>query len=195
MKMKLFTVIMLVVLFIVSGCEKGDENNYGAEIDVKESNKSSVEYDADKFWGDQKIVFIMSVSSYAEPYAEGYFIDTVGKKHIYGLYEHAPFETIEKEYAYLMEHYDEFETIDFFDDTSLRNCTEYLYHVNMDSKLKTEGTAIMDFPLKQLYGIRMIDGHEEFIFLGSETGISERLDDPSADQIFEEFGDTWYLLR
>ena len=178
MKMKLFTVIMLVVLFIVSGCEKGDENNYGAEIDVKESNKSSVEYDADKFWGDQKIVFIMSVSSYAEPYAEGYFIDTVGKKHIYGLYEHAPFETI-----------------DFFDDTSLRNCTEYLYHVNMDSKLKTEGTAIMDFPLKQLYGIRMIDGHEEFIFLGSETGISERLDDPSADQIFEEFGDTWYLLR
>ncbi len=195
MKMKLFTVIMLVVLFSVSGCGKTDEKNYGAEIDVKESNKSSVEYDVDNLLREQKIVFIMSVSSYSEPYVEGYFIDTKGKKHIYGLYEHSPFESIEKEYAYLLEHYDEFESVDFFDDTTLRNCTEYLYHVNIDSELKTEGTAIMDFPLKQLYGIRVIDGHEEFVFLGSETGITESLDDPSAVHIFEEFGDTWYLLR
>ena len=126
---------------------------------------------------------------------EGYFIDTKGKKHIYGLYEQAPFESIEKEYAYLLEHYDEFEMVDFGDDTTLKNCTEYLYHVNIDSERKTEGTTIMDYPLKQLYGIRVIDDNEEFVFLESETGITERLDDPSAVQIYEEFGEEWYVLR
>ena len=103
MKKKLFIVIMVVVLFSVSGC---DNNNHGEKNDVNESNKSSVEYDVDNLLEKQKIVFIMSVSSYAEPYVEGYFIDTKGKKHIYGLYEQAPFESIEKEYTYLLEHYD-----------------------------------------------------------------------------------------
>ena len=114
----------------------------------------------------QKIVFIMSVSSYSEPYVEGYFIDTKGKKHIYGLYGQTPFESIEKEYAYLLEHYDEFEMVEFG-----------------------------DYPLKQLYGIRVIDDNEEFVSHESETGITERLDDPSAAQIYEEFGEEWYVLR
>lgn len=109
MKKKLFIVIIVVVLFSVSGCEN---NNHGKN-DVNEPNKSSVEYDVDNLLEKQKIVFIMSVSSYSEPYVEGYFIDTKGKKHIYGLYEQAPFESIEKEYAYILEHYDEFETVDF----------------------------------------------------------------------------------
>ena len=183
------------MVFIVAGCGKKNEMNYGADFDVKESNMSGIESNDDKVGMNQKIVFVMSVSSYEEPYAEGYFIDTTGKKHIYGLYEQQPFETIEKEYAYLLEHYDEFETVDFFDETTLKKCTESLYHVNADSELRTEGTAIMDFPLKQLYGIRVTDGQEEFVFLGSETGISERLDDPAADKIFEEFGDKWYSLR
>lgn len=52
---------------------------------------------------------------------------------------------------------------------------EYLYHVNIDSERKMEGTTIMDYPLKQLYGIRVIDDNEEFVFLESETGITERL--------------------
>ena len=93
MKKELFIVIMVVVLFSVSGC---DNNNHGEKNDVNESNKSSVEYDVDNLLQKQKIVFIMSVSSYAEPYVEGYFIDTKGKKHIYGLYEQAPFESIER---------------------------------------------------------------------------------------------------
>ncbi len=58
-----------------------------------------------------------------------------------------------------------------------------------------EGTTIMDYPLKQLYGIRVIDDNEEFVFLESETGITERLDDLSAVQIYEEFGEEWYVLR
>ena len=165
MKKKLFIVIIVVVLFSVSGCEN---NNHGEKNDVNEPNKSSVEYDVDNLLEKQKIVFIMSVSSYSEPYVEGYFIDKKGKKHIYGLYEQAPFELIEK---------------------------EYLYHVNIDSERKTEGTTIMDYPLKQLYGIRVIDDNEEFVFLESETGITERLDDLSAVQIYEEFGEEWYVLR
>lgn len=58
-----------------------------------------------------------------------------------------------------------------------------------------EGTTIMDYPLKQLYGIRVIDDNEEFVFLESETGTTERLDDLSAVQIYEEFGEEWYVLR
>lgn len=54
-------------------------------------------YDVDNLLEKQKIVFIMPVSSYSEPYVEGYFIDTKGKKHIYGLYGQAPFESIEME--------------------------------------------------------------------------------------------------
>ena len=37
------------------------------------------EYDVDNLLEKQKIVFIMPVSSYSEPYVEGYFIDTKGK--------------------------------------------------------------------------------------------------------------------
>lgn len=33
------------------------------------------------------------------------------------------------------------------------------------------------------------------LFSLTETGITERLDDPSAVQIYEEFGEEWYVLR
>ena len=181
MKIKLFA--MVIGLAIISGCVKTDKIN------------QSVEYDIDNTLMNQKIVYIMSVSSYDEPYAAGYFIDEKGKKHIYRLYDQGPFESIEKEYAYLLEHYDEFEVIDFFDYTTLRKCTEYLYNVNSDSMIRTEGEIIMDYPIKQLYGIRLKDERAEFVWLGSETGISKRLDDPATDKIFEEFGDKWYTLK
>lgn len=195
MKIKQFAILLIIGLLFVSGCEKTDDNKKSAENVVKETDESGIEYDIDYIMTNQKIVFIMSVSSYSEPYAEGYFIDTEGKKHIYGLYDQQPFESIEKEYAYLMEHYDEFEVVDFFDNTALRKCVDHLYHVDIDSEIRTEGEAIMDAPLKQLYGIRLLDGCEEFVWLGSEPGISERLDDASSDKIFETFGSKWYLLK
>ncbi len=176
MKIKLFAVI--TVLFMISGCGKNDQR-----------------VDIDTILANQKILFIMSVSSYDEPYSTGYFIDGKGKKHIYGPYLQHPFESIEKEYAFFLEHYDEFETIDFFDDKTLRKCIKYLYHVNSDSDIITEGEAIMDAPLKQLYGIRLNDDQEEFVWLGSEPGISKRLDDPSSDLIFKKFGEKWYLIK
>lgn len=190
MRKKLFMRVIVMFILIVSGCG-ASENNGTIETSVVVTDKA----DADSILENQKIVFIMSISSYSEPYAEGYFIDARGKKHIYRLHEQPPFDSIEAEYAYLLEHYDEFEIVDFFDDSTLRTCTEYLYCVNIDSEVKSEGTAIMDFPLKQLYGIRVLDKQEEFVWLGSETGISSKLGDSSADQIFEEFGDTWYLLE
>ena len=197
MKTVLFAVIIGLLIFITA-CGKNDKINQGVELSADISDKSavsSVEYDIDKILSNQKIVFIMSVSSFEDPYAAGYFIDQQGKKHIYGLYDQRPFESIEKEYSYLIEHYDEFETTDFFDYSTLRKCTEYLYRVNAESEIRTEGKAIIDAPEKQLYGVRMLDDHEEFVWLGSEPGISKRLDDASSDHIFEEFGDKWYLIK
>ena len=181
MKTKLLAVITIMGLFIISGCAKADESDQSVDIDNILMN--------------QKIVFIMSVSSYAERYAAGYFIDAKGKKHIYGLYDQWPFESIEKEYAYLLEHYDEFETIDFFDDKTLRECTECLYYINPNSETKEEGNILFDFSVNILYGIKQIDGHEEIVELESFTGILERLDDPYADQIYEIFGDTWFAPK
>lgn len=136
MKIKLLAVI--TILFVISGCEKNDQS-----------------VDIDNILMNQKIVFIMSVSSYDEPYSTGYFID----------------------------------------EKTLRKCVKYLYHVNTDSAIRTEGEAIMDAPIKQLYGIRLVDDQEEFVWLGSEPGISERLDDSSSDLVFKEFGDKWYLIK
>ena len=76
----------------------------------------------------------------------------------------------------LLKHYDEFETIDFFDDKTLRKCIKYLYHVNADSDIVTEGEAIMDAPINQLYGIRLKDDQEEFVWLGLDSGILKKLD-------------------
>lgn len=45
--------------------------------------------------------------------------------------------------------------------------------------------------MKQLYGVRIADGKEEFVFLKSYTGESEKLDDPYANFICNEFGDNW----
>lgn len=190
MRKILFMVVSVMLILIVSGCGTS-ENNDRIETSAVVTDKA----DFDSILENQKIVFIMSISSYSEPYAEGYFIDVTGKKHIYRLHAQPPFDSIEAEYTYLMEHYDEFEIVDFFDDATLRTCTEYLYHVNIDSEVESEGVAIMDFPLKQLYGIRVLDGQKEFVWLGSETGISSKLEDQSANQIFEEFGDNWYLLK
>lgn len=189
MRKMLLVAVSVMIILIVSGCGASENN------DTIENTVVTDKADVDTILENQKIVFIMSISSYSEPYAEGYFVDANGKKHIYRLHEQPPFDTIEAEYAYLLEHYDEFEIVDFFDDATLRTCTEYLYHVNSDSKINSEGVAIMDFPLKQLYGIRMLDGKEEFVWLGSETGISSKLEDQSAIQIFEVFGDEWYLLE
>lgn len=175
MRTKLLAVIIMCIL-IISSCGRAEKS------------------DIDNLLRNQKIVFIMSVSSYDEPYAEGYFIDGKGKKHVYGLLDQ-PFESIEKEYAYLMEHYDEFKTMDFFDDNSLRECTEALYHVDPDSETRREGEVIFDYPEYILYGIRQTDGQEEFVRLEAYSGILERLDDSSADLIYEIFGDAWYSMK
>ena len=175
-KTKLLAVIVIMGILIVSSCGKAGKN------------------DIDALLMNQKIVFIMSVSSYEEPYAEGYFIDGKGKRHVYGLFDH-PFESIEKEYAYLMEHYDEFKTNDLFDDKNLRECAEALYHVDPDSETRKEGEVIFDCPEYILYGIRQIDGQEEFVRLEAYSGILERLDDSSADLIYEIFGDAWYSMK
>lgn len=173
---KLLAALTIMGLIIISGC-----------------GKANIPYDIDQILREQKIVYIMSVSSYDEPYTAGYFIDGNGKKHIYGLYNQRPFESIEKEYAYLLEHYDEFETMDFFEDKTLKKCTQLLYYVNTDSETRKEGEVIFDCPYYILYGIKQIDGHEEIVRLESYSGILERLDDLSADQIYEIFGDKWYL--
>ena len=91
--------------------------------------------------------------------------------------------------------YDEFETIDFFDDKTLRKCIKYLYHVNADSDIVTEGEAIMDAPINQLYGIRLKDDQEQFVWLGLDSGTLKKLDDSSTDLIFEKFGDKWYMVK
>ena len=190
MRKILFTVVSVIVILSFSGCGTS-EKNVGTETSVIVTDKA----DVDRILENQKIVFIMSISSYSEPYAEGYFIDQEGKKHIYRLHEQRPFDSIEAEYAYLLEHYDEFEVVDFFDDETLRRCTENLYHVDINSNIKEEGMAIKGFPIIQLYGIRLINNQEEFVWLGSDTGISRSLEDKSAEQIFEDFGDAWYLLE
>lgn len=191
MKTKFMAVIM--ALFSISGCAKDNNLDQSSDIVTDESSQVSIEYDIEEILAEQKIIFIMSVSSYDNPYSAGYFIDEKGVKHIYELYNQRPFESIEKEYAYLLEHYDEFETTDFFDDSTFKTCIDYLYHVNADSEIRKEGQAIMDAEIHQLYGIRLIDDNEEFVWLGSEPGIKQRLNDSSSDQIFELFGDNWYV--
>ena len=180
-----------------------DEETTAAETDtaVSADTTSSPETtvptdttnDTDQVWSDQKIVFMMWIASFDEPYSKGYFIDGKGMKHVYERPDTKPMYPVEDEYAYLIEHYDEFESMEYFDDETLKQCAECLYQVNADAEVITEGTAIADAPEKSLYGVRMKDGREEFVFLGSEPGISKRLDDPSADEIFELFGDKWYL--
>lgn len=66
MKTKLLAALTIMGLIIISGCAR-----------------ANIPYDIDQILRQQKIVYIMSVSSYDEPYTEGYFIDGNGKKHIY----------------------------------------------------------------------------------------------------------------
>ena len=53
----------------------------------------------------------------------------------------------------------------------------------------------MDAPINQLYGIRLKDDQEEFVWLGLDSGILKKLDDSSTDLIFEKFGDKWYMVK
>lgn len=142
--------------------------------------------DIDLILENQKIIFLQSISSYEETYAAGYFIDSNGKKHIYKLNDRQPFRSIGETYEYLLKHYDEFETTDYFDDITLKKCVRHLYCVNKDANVMEKGEVIIDAPEITLYGIRQKNDQEEFVWLGSECGISKKLDDPSAYWILEE---------
>lgn len=190
---KKFLLAMMAIMILLSGCE----------------NKSqySIDYDMDTVLNHQKIIFIVSVCDYDEQYIYndryGYFIDQTGRKHIFDvheLYNHTSFVPIEQKYAYLLEHYEEFEAKDFLDDSKLRECIDYLYHVNPDAEIRTEGEVVVSEAAEReptLYGVRMVNNHEEFVWLGTNVGsyFSQRLDDPSADFIFEEFGSQWDSLE
>lgn len=196
--------IMAIIAFMMSGCGNQNQLTQSSDIAVTEvsasdersvTDETGISCDIDQVLSNQKIVFMMWIASYDEPYSNGYFIDGKGKKHIYERSGIKPMYPVEDEYAYLLEHYDEFEIMAYFDDETLKKCTECLYQVNANAEIKIEGKAIADAPEKKLYGVRMIDGHEEFVFLGSEPGIVKRLDDAASDQIFALFGDKWYLLK
>lgn len=180
MKMKITRLILLMGMVVITGCSKNDNLN----VDPSK-------YHIDNILKDQKIVFIMSDTSFEERFTSGYFIDGNGKKHIYKLYDRGPFELIEQTYEYLVDHYDEFETVEFLDSNSLIKCTEALYCVNPESEIIQKGKVIIDCPVVQLYGVKMNNGKEEFVFLKSYTGISEQLADPYAEIIYKEFGDDW----
>lgn len=191
--MKKFIAMVAATALLLTGCEQlgGKSKTARQTSDFIGNNVSEI--NIDQVLPDQKIVFMMWIASYDEPYSSGYFIDGKGMKHIYKRSDVKPMYSVDVEYAYLLEHYDEFETTAYFDDATLKKCTECLYQVNANAEVRTEGKAIADAPEKKLYGVRMIDGHEEFVFLGSEPGIVKRLDDAASDQIFELFGDKWYL--
>ena len=208
MKRRMITALILAAALSAAGCGSNESASKGTEasavkvtssVEQKSDNETDttgadkVSDDTVKEYEDQKIVFMMWIASYDEPYSKGYFIDGKGMKHTYERPGISPMYPVDDEYAYLIEHYDEFESAECFDDDTLKQCEECLNKVNADAEIKTEGKAIADAPEKSLYGVRMNDGQAEFVFLGSEPGISKRLDDASADKIFELFGDDWYL--
>ncbi len=208
MKNRIITAFILSAALMTTGCgstESTPQEPEKSKAKITSSVEQKAEYETDttdeddnsddntQEYAKQKIVFLMWIASYDEPYSKGYFIDGKGMKHIYERPDTKPMYSVEDEYAYLIEHYDEFDTAEYFDNDTLKQCMECLFKVNADAKIRTDGTAIADAPEKSLYGIRMNDDQAEFIFLGSEPGISKRLDDASADKIFELFGDKWYL--
>lgn len=158
-------------------------------------NKNDISSDFDKELQEQKIVFIMWVVSFDEPYSKGYFVDGKGAKHIFENYGERPFNSVEDEYAYLLEHYDEFETAEFFDNATLKQCAECLYKVNANAEMIADGQEIMDAPEVMLYGVKIVEEREEFVLLGSESGATKRLDDISSNEIFALFGDKWSLIK
>lgn len=190
---KKFLLALMAVMILLSGC--GNKSQY------------SIDYDIDTVLDNQKIIFIVSVYDCDEKYIYsnryGYFIDQTGRKHIFDvheLYNQTSSVSIEQKYTYLLEHYEEFEVKDFLDDSKLRKCIDYLYHVNSDAEIRSEGEIVVsEDPDREptLYGVRMVNNHEEFVWLGKNVGsyYSERLDDPSADLIFEEFGSQWDSLE
>ena len=207
MKKRIITAIILITA-LTTGCgstesASQDSDNSASKVTSSVEQKTENETyttDANEIsddtiqeYEDQKIIFMMWIASYDEPYSKGYFIDGKGMKHTYERPDTKPMYQVEDEYAYLIEHYDEFDSAEYFDDDTLKQCVEYLNKVNADAEIKTEDKAIADAPEKSLYGVRMNNGQAEFVFLGSEPGISKRLDDGSADKIFELFGDDWYL--
>ena len=197
MKKRILTTCIMVGLVLCSGCAK--RGTEGApkimEQSTSKSDQTAAQTDVDQILKNQKIIFIMSVSSYEDPYAAGYFIDASGKKHRYELYDRGPFRSIEEEYVFLLERYDEFEPAEGFEDQLFQDCVGNLCLVNPEAPREKEGTVIMDYPYKALYGIRQKDGREEIVFLESDTGIRESLKDPHAEKLYEAFGESWYLLK
>lgn len=201
MKKKILMTCVVIGLALCSGCAERDsmakteDASKNAEQISLESNQTGVQANVDQILKNQKIVFIMSVSSYDEPYAEGYFIDADGKKHCYEMHDRGPFKTIDEEYAYLLEHYDEFEATEGFGNDLFKDCVGNLCLVNSEAPREKEGTVIMDYPYKALYGIRQNDGKDEIVFLESTTGVNEKLKDSHAEKLYEAFGEAWYVLK
>ncbi len=184
MKKRLLILTIAFMLIFLSACSK--HNDEAPSEDISDSVNQIID--------NQRIVFIMSVSSYDEPYMEGYFIDTEGKKHCYRFMDRRPFDLIDQEYEFLIEHYEEFETSEFFSEDELRESIECLCLVNSEANRIKKGDIIFDYPYHALYGIRQKDGKEERVWLRSFTGIDESLDDPYANSLYEMFGDSWDYL-
>ncbi len=201
MKKRILIMCIMIGLALCSGCAEREsgvktEDTPGIEKQLStESNQEEVQANVDQILKNQKIIFIMSVSSFDEPYAAGYFIDADGKKHRYEMYDRRPFNSIDEEYAFLLEHYDEFEAEEGFEKNLFKDCVWTLCLVNSEAPRKKEGIVIMDYPYEALYGIRQKDGREEIVFLESTTGVHETLNDSYAEKLYEAFGETWYSLK
>lgn len=62
---------------------------------------------------------------------------------INAMLEEEPFESLEEEYAYVMEHLEELETVDFWDQETLKSCVEALYCVDANAKVKKQNSGFM----------------------------------------------------
>ena len=143
---------------------------------------------------NQEFLFMMSYRSYSERYIAGYAIGRDGKKYSYALENSWPFESPEEEFSYITGHFDELETVELWDEETVRACTEALYSVDAGAKIKKGGRIAEDAPFAGFCGIRVKDGKREFISLMSnDSGLTEKLKDPSADFIMEQTGDRWSL--
>ena len=198
MKQRLLAIIMLMVIMSYTGCGKTNQNDSGEDatsdfdiVDIEKSPQILIDYNINEILENQKIIFLVVEEIFAEGYFDGYFIDGGGKKHLFVLQREDRYQPVEDDFAYLSEHYDEFEGTDFVDKNTLSRWIDYLYHVNEKSTIKEQGEDIADMEVVTLYGIRMIDGKEEFVWLGSYSGVSKRLDDEIADKLFEELGEDW----
>ena len=198
MKQILFALVMIVAILNSVGCGKSDKGDTGSNETVdfdtvvpEELSQPSVEYNIDEILENQKIIFLVVSNNFENQSFKGYFIDGSGEKHLFVLQRDDWYQPVEGDFAYLLEHYDEFEGTDFVDEDTLRRWIDYLYRVDENSIIKAEGEDVVDLAEVTLYGIRTIDGKEEFVWLGSYSGVSRRLDDENVDKLFEELGEDW----